>query len=88
MNLVQAIERISEHDSESTIWISSSGAWKTTSEVVVAEEGENGEIPTVAQGKFEYLLEIFIASEIIANMPNNTLEEKASRIIEYAINDA
>jgi len=92
MNLGNLIDRLSELDSEDTIYAAE--PWTEQSKAVVARESDNGGLPQVAvDGGMKYFLEVSGAQEFVedwlssANQPP-TPSALRQRIVSYAINDA
>ena len=88
MKLIEAIEKLNILDAEATIWVKAGEAWDKNAEVMVALEDESGITPVFDGIKYNYFLEVFIASEIIESMPKATIFDKTNRVIQYAVNDA
>jgi len=92
MNLLQVISSLSEYDEEQTIYAKE--PWCPESEAIVRAEPDDGFLPSDARGKgLAYFLEIFVAKEFLegwaaARSRAPSAEEKARRLIEYAVNDA
>jgi hypothetical protein len=68
--------------------------WAEDSQAVVAPEPDHGGLPADAQKLgLKYFLEVFIARDFLEAWVTNlgrepTLQEKCSRLIQYAITDA
>ena len=88
MKLIEVIEKIDDLDEEATIWVKVDEELNTSTKAVVAAEDESGLNPIFCGVKYSYLLEVFIAKEIIETIPEATTSQKVDRIINYAINDA
>ena len=88
MKLIEVIEKIDDLDDEATIWVKIDEELNTSTKAVVAAEDESGLNPIFCGVKYSYLLEVFIAKEIIETIPEATTSQKVDRIIKYAINDA
>jgi len=92
MTLLEAIRGLDSLDERGTIYAAE--PWSATSCVVIALETESGEHTAEAgiQG-LTYFLEISVAREFLEGWIANlgrvpSLEEKASRLIQYARTDA
>jgi hypothetical protein len=90
--LGDVIDKLSEFDSEDTIYASE--PWTEQSEAVVAREPGAGGLPQVASGTgMAYFLEVSIAQDFIKDwlaslneLPPPSLIRQ--RVIDYAVNDA
>lgn len=92
MTLIKAIETLETLDQESTIYVAE--PWTEDSAVVVTHEPEKGGLPTeAAKLGLKYFLEVFVARDFIEDWTAEldkepTLQEKCSRLIQYAEKDA
>jgi hypothetical protein len=92
LRLGDVIDRLSEFDSEDTIYASE--PWTENSEAVVAREPDEGGLPSDAlHAGTKYFLEVGIANEVMQDWVaslNERPEPSAvcRRVIDYAINDA
>lgn len=90
--LGEIIANLSEFDPDETIYATE--PWTEKSTAIVAMEPEDADLPEEAiRAGMAYLLEIFIALEVIEDwLPTQdgipTSTEICNRVIEYAINDA
>ena len=83
-DLVNAIGSV---DDELTIYAVS--PWTPDSMAVLAMETDDGGVPPIA-GRLgmSYFLEVFIANEVLSELAGADLDERTSRLIQYAITDA
>jgi hypothetical protein len=90
MTLAEIVADLDRIDDEMTIFVS---AELPDTEAVVGFETDEGQAPQEAKG-MHYLLEVFIAKEVIADWPGwhdgrcPSLHEKVTAILNYARNDA
>jgi hypothetical protein len=90
--LGDVIDRLSEFDSEDTIYASE--PWTEQSEAMLAREPDAGGLPLEASDAgMKYFLEVSIAKEFVEDWLAS-LDEQPSpsavcrRVVDYAINDA
>ncbi|MEN3951235.1 hypothetical protein [Iodidimonas sp. SYSU 1G8] len=92
MRLADVLDRLSEFDSEDTIYASE--PWTEDSDAMVAREPDQGGVPPEASDAgMKYFLEVSIAQEFeedwLASLEERpTLPTTRQRLIDYAINDA
>ena len=90
MTLKEIIENIASLDDELTIYCSE--PWRPEATAIAEYEPEAGGLPpTAMEGSLKYLLEVFLVNEVLEGWDPKCLRtpaERATRIIEYAINDA
>lgn len=92
LRLADISKNLSEFDQDATIYAAK--PWNAQSFAVVALEPESGGLPELASvSGFEYFLEVFIATEVLADWEASlgrvpTDHERCERLIEYAVNDA
>jgi hypothetical protein len=94
MTLIELIERIDSIDDELTIYAEKNPAWSANSLAVVCPEPEDGRgVPDAARG-MSYLLEVFLAKEVIEDWGEGrggrgaTAQDKCEAVIYYAEHDA
>ncbi len=92
MKLTDLIKDIENIDQEAIIF--QEDRENSNSDIILsfAEEGDEG-IKEVESRKYYYLIEVFLAKEFVEDWEASldyrpTLEEKAKRLYDYAINDA
>ena len=92
MRLGDVLDRLSEFDSEDTVY--ASPPWTEDSDAMVAREPDQGGIPPEASdADMKYFLEVSIAREFEKDWLASLEEEPTpsttrQRLIDYAINDA
>ena len=92
MTLIEIVQELATFDSESTIYASK--PWTSESRAIVAKEPDSGGCLKEARTQnLEYFIEVFVAIDFLGGWQSNldtapTVEQKCSRLIEYAINDA
>ena len=92
MKLITVVRDLDTLNERSTIY--ASVPWSETSEAIVAYEPEAGGMPANAERlNLKYFLEVFVARDFIESWTANcdtqpTLQQKCTRLIEYAANDA
>lgn len=92
MRLGDMLDRLSEFDSEDTVYASE--PWTEDSDAMVAREPDQGGAPPEASGAgMKYFLEVNIAQEFkeywLASLEEEpTLSVTRQRLIDYAVNDA
>lgn len=90
--LGDVIDRLSEFDSEDTIYASE--PWTERSDAMVAREPEAGGLPpNVSDASMKYFLEVSIAQDFVEDWLASLNEQPTPsaacrRMIDYAINDA
>jgi len=90
MKLREALRQLGEFPDDQTIYIEAGSGWGATSEVVVAEESDDGGPP---EG-FDYFLEVHLAREVLRVWQEwrggrePTPDELCDAVIYYARNDA
>lgn len=90
--LGDVIDRLSELDSEDTIYASE--PWTEQSEAIVAREPDAGGLPLEASDAgMKYFLEVSIAQDFVEDWLASLNERQmpstvCQRVIDYAINDA
>lgn len=93
MTIREAVARLSDYDDEDHL-IFAAKPWTADSEaMIVVTPDDNSEPEDVKGTNLKYLLETFIAIEVIEDFESGlgrepSLEEKVARVIEYSINDA
>jgi hypothetical protein len=93
MTLREIVERLELLDDELTIYAEGGPDARPSSEAVVAMMPEDGSPPEAA-GEFDYLLEIFLACEVLEEWCNYhglaslSTDEKCELILHYAKHDA
>ena len=92
MTLLETIRRLDSLDEESTIYAAE--PWTADSQAIIAPEPDTGGLPAKAKKLgLAYFLEVFVARDFLEEWIGNldaepTLQEKCSRLIEYAKTDA
>ena len=91
MKLIDAIGNLESLVETSTIY--AVPPWTCHSEVVVAPEPDDGQLPASARGlNARYFLEVFVAAEFLSDWKSSVgdqpLEEQCRRLIAYAETDA
>ncbi|MDA3616322.1 hypothetical protein [Polluticaenibacter yanchengensis] len=92
MKLTHLIKEIENIDEEAIIFQEDKGDPNSDIMLSFAEEGDEG-VKEVEGRKYYYLIEVFLAKEFVEDWEASlgykpTLEEKAKRLYDYAINDA
>lgn len=93
MTLLDAIRHLDSFDPELTIY--AAAPWNADSEVIIAREPDApGSMPWAVEGRgLRYFLEVFIARDFLEDWKNSlgrepTIEEKCTRLVQYATRDA
>ena len=81
----ELIDRIDEIAELSTIY--ARAPWTPESEAALKADPEDESNPFEKEG-LEYLLEIFIAKEVLEPMSGASSRDRCLRVIQYAIHDA
>jgi len=92
MRLGDVLDRLSEFDSEDTVYASE--PWTEDSDAMVAREPDQGGVPPGASDAgMKYFLEVSVAQVfkedwLVSSKDEPTLSATHQRLIDYAINDA
>ena len=92
MKLIEAVHQLETLDDESTIYAAE--PWNEGSEVIVEQETESGALPSEAHRlRLKYFLEVLIARDFLDGWLSTletepTIQQKCTRLIQYAVNDA
>lgn len=93
MNLMDVIEQMESFSDDATIYAVK--PWHPAALAIVAMEPEQGGLPDAVRNEGAlYFIEVEIAREFLADIEQFqrgvgiSLEQKANRLIQYALNDA
>ena len=92
MKLIEAIRDLDFLGDENTIYAVE--PWTQDSQVIVVPEPDAGGLPAEARKLgMKYFLEVFLIRDFLSDWVSNlkrepTLQEKCTRLIQYAVTDA
>jgi len=90
--LLEIIQTLDDLDPEATIYAAT--PWTESSKAIVMNEEESRHLPSEIQKLgLKYFLEVSIANDFLQGFAANSevdpsIQQKCSRLIQYAINDA
>lgn len=90
--LNELVAELETLDNQSTIYVEK--PWIENSNAMLLYEPDSGELPTEAmEANLKYFLEVSIAQDFMKEWSKNlvtkpSLQQKCSRLIQYAVNDS